>query len=39
MEFEEVVLGRRSIRGFKSDPISKDLMREIVELAGRHLHP
>ncbi|MFT7653781.1 MAG: nitroreductase [Limisphaerales bacterium] len=35
MEFEEVVLGRRSIRGFKSDPISKDLMREIVELAGR----
>ena len=35
MEFDEVVLGRRSIRGFKSDPIPKDLLREIVELAGR----
>ena len=35
MEFDEVVLGRRSIRGFKSDPVPKDLIREIVHLATR----
>lgn len=35
MEFDDVVLGRRSIRGFKPDPVSKDLIREIVHLATR----
>ena len=35
MEFDEVVLGRRSIRGFKSDPVPKDLIREVVRLATR----
>ena len=35
MEFDDVVLGRRSIRGFKSDPVPKDLIREVVTLATR----
>lgn len=35
MEFDEVVLGRRSIRGFKPDPVPKDLIREVVRLATR----
>lgn len=35
MEFDDVVLGRRSIRGFKPDPVPKDLIREIVHLATR----
>ncbi len=35
MEFDEVVLGRRSIRGYKSDPVPKDVIREIVALATR----
>jgi len=35
VEFDEVVLGRRSIRGYKSDPVPKDVLREIVTLATR----
>ena len=35
MQFDEVVLGRRSIRGFKEDAIPKDVIREIVGLATR----
>ena len=35
MEFDDVVLGRRSIRGFKPDPVPQDLIREIVHLATR----
>lgn len=35
MEFDDVVMGRRSIRGFKPDPIPQDLMRDIVRLATR----
>ena len=35
MEFDDVVLGRRSIRGFKADPVPKELIREIVHLATR----
>jgi len=35
MEFDEVILGRRSIRGFKPDPVPKDLIRDIVRLATR----
>jgi nitroreductase len=35
VEFNEVVLGRRSIRGFKPEPVPKDVIREIVTLAIR----
>jgi nitroreductase len=35
MLFDEVVLGRRSIRGYKPDPVPKKLIREIIELAMR----
>ena len=35
MQFDEVVVGRRSIRGFKPDPVPKELIREIVSLAAR----
>jgi len=35
MKFDEVVLGRRSIRGFRPDPVPKDLIREVVSLATR----
>lgn len=35
MDFDDVVIGRRSIRGFKSDPVSQDLIRDIVRLATR----
>jgi nitroreductase len=35
MDFDEVVMGRRSIRGFKPDPVPKDLIREVVRLATR----
>ena len=35
MEFDDVIMGRRSIRGFKPDPVPKDLVREIVALATR----
>ena len=33
--FDEVVLGRRSIRGFKPDPVPRALIREVVALALR----
>jgi nitroreductase len=35
LTFDEVVLGRRSIRGFRRDPVSKALIREIIALAMR----
>ena len=35
MDFDEVVNGRRSIRGFKPDPVPKELIREVVALATR----
>ena len=35
MEFDDVVLGRRSIRGFKPDPLPKSLLNEIIALATR----
>jgi nitroreductase len=35
MQFDEVVLGRRSIRGFKPDPVPKSLVREVIEIAMR----
>ena len=35
MQFDDVVLGRRSIRGFKEEPLSKEVISEIVGLATR----
>ena len=35
LEYDEVVLGRRSIRGFKPDAVPKEVVREIVALAMR----
>ena len=34
MEFEELVRERRSIRGYKPDPVPREVILEIVELAG-----
>ena len=35
MEYDDVVMGRRSIRGFKTDPVPKDLIREVIGMAMR----
>ena len=35
MKFDEVVLGRRSIRGYKPDPVPKAVVREVIEMAMR----
>lgn len=35
MEYSEVVLGRRSIRGYLKKPVPKDVIRDVVELATR----
>jgi len=35
VEFDEVLLGRRSIRGYKPDPVPKALIKEILQLAMR----
>ena len=35
MEFDEVVLGRRSIRGYKPDPVPRELIEEVIGLAMR----
>jgi nitroreductase len=35
MEYDEVVLGRRSIRGYKPDPVPRELIEEIIALAMR----
>jgi nitroreductase len=35
MTFDEVVLGRRSIRGYKPDPVPRALIEEIIALAMR----
>jgi len=35
MQYDEVVLGRRSIRGYKRDPVPKALIREVIEMAMR----
>ncbi|HEY5646832.1 MAG TPA: nitroreductase [Pseudomonadales bacterium] len=35
MEYDDVVIGRRSIRGFKPVPVPKELIREVIELAMR----
>jgi len=35
MQFDEVILGRRSIRGYKPEPVPQKLIEEILELAMR----
>ena len=35
IDYDEVIMGRRSIRGFKPDPVPKDVIRDIVSLAVR----
>ncbi len=35
MEFDQVIQGRRSIRGYLKKPVSKTLVREVLELAMR----
>ncbi len=35
MSYEEVVVGRRSIRGYKPDPVPRALIREIIDVAMR----
>ena len=35
MQFDDVLLGRRSIRGYKPDPVPKALIEEILALAMR----
>ena len=35
MQFDDVVVGRRSIRGYRPDPVPKALLREIIEIAMR----
>ena len=35
MAFDDVILGRRSIRGYKPDPVPKALLEEIIALAMR----
>ena len=35
MQFDDVIIGRRSIRGYKPDPVPKALIKEIIGLAMR----
>ena len=35
MQFDDVLLGRRSIRGYKPDPVPKSLIKEVLALAMR----
>ena len=35
MEFEEVIRGRRSIRGYKEDPVPKKVIQEVMEQPNR----
>ena len=35
MEFEEVIRGRRRIRGYKDEPVPKKVIQEVIELANR----
>jgi nitroreductase len=35
MQYDEVVLGRRSIRGYKPDPVPKELIAEVLAMAMR----
>src|SRR5947209_3360706 len=35
MKFDDVILGRRSIRGYKPDPVPQELIKEVLALAMR----
>src|SRR6478752_6534490 len=35
LEFEEVVMGRRSIRGYKQKPVPRDVLEEVIAMAIR----
>src|SRR5262249_11699055 len=35
VQYDDVVLGRRSIRGYKRQPVPKQVIREVIELAMR----
>ncbi|MEH6527549.1 MAG: nitroreductase family protein [Sneathiella sp.] len=35
MNFDAIVQGRRSIRGYKIDPIPKKVLEEIIQIATR----
>lgn len=35
LEFDEVVMGRRSIRGYKQQPVPRDVLEEVISLAVR----
>jgi nitroreductase len=35
VEFEEVIQGRRSVRGYKPDPVPRKVLEEVLELATR----
>lgn len=35
MEYDEVVLGRRSIRGYKPDPVPKEVIADVISMAMR----
>ncbi|MEI7932978.1 MAG: nitroreductase family protein, partial [Alphaproteobacteria bacterium] len=35
MQFDDVIRGRRSIRGYKPDPVPRALIEEIIGLAMR----
>lgn len=35
MNYDDVVIGRRSIRGFKREPVPKDVIKQVIELAMR----
>ena len=35
MEYQEVVMGRRSIRGFLDKPVSKQMINEVLSMAIR----
>ncbi len=35
MQYDEVVLGRRSIRGYKPDPVPRELIKEVIAMAMR----
>ena len=39
MEFEELVNSRRSVRGFKAEPVPRAVSEEIIALAKRHRLP
>jgi nitroreductase len=35
LKFTDVVMGRRSIRGYKPDPVPREVLEEVIELAVR----